>query len=134
MLPLKNITKKINISLIVPFPFCITIEMCRNIRKNFYNFAGFSQEKITSEFVRYSQFCPNLASMMVKEVLPSYDGWLIPVLSTASSRAFKVYESNFEIPNLNIFEYDLWFLYISRSHIIWTYLFVVGEFVVVSHR
>ena len=40
----------------------------------YYNFAGFSQEKITSEFVRYSQFCPNLASMMVKEVLPSYDG------------------------------------------------------------
>ena len=54
--------------------------------------AEFSQEKITSELVRYSQFCPNLVSKYDGKGSLTYDGWLIPVSSTASTRAFQIPE------------------------------------------
>ena len=56
-----------------------------------------SQEKNPSGFVRFSKFCPNLVSIMVKEVLPD-DGWP-PTSTKASPEPSKVYESNFKIPN-----------------------------------
>ena len=75
----------------------------------------FSQEKIPSVFIRISQFCTNLVTMMVEEVLP-YDGWP-PPSSSASPEPSKVYELSFQVQNFKsrvLFQNDLWFLYNSR--------------------
>ena len=74
-----------------------------------------SQEKIPSAFIRFSKFCPNLVSIMVKEVLP--DDGLPPTSTKASPEQSKVYELNFKIQNFMssfIFQNDLWLLHNSR--------------------
>ena len=74
-----------------------------------------TQAKIPSQFVRFSMFCPNLVSMVVRKVLPD-DGWP-PASTTASPEPSKLYELNFKILNFKsttIVQNDLWFLYISR--------------------
>ena len=90
--------------------------------------ASISQEKIPSQFLRYSQFCTKLVAMMVKKVLPD-DSWP-SVSSTVSPEQPKEYELKILVSypqSWVIVQNDLWVEpnprlnshFASKAHVNW---------------